>query len=72
MWLQGAAAAYTSNISLCPRKDTSREESSVNKKIFIGLKDLHSELPGPTMLDFFFRFLDNKVWNISCNPHAVK
>ena len=52
MWQQGAAAAYTSNISLCSRKDTSREESSVNMKIFIDIKDLHAELAGLTMLDF--------------------
>ena len=38
---------------LCSRKDTSREESSVNMKILFGLKDLHVELPGLTMLDFF-------------------
>ena len=43
---QGAAAAYTNNISLCSRKETSKEESSVNMKIFIGLEDLHSELLG--------------------------
>ena len=36
---EGAAAAYTSNISLCSRKDTWREESSVKAKIFIGLKN---------------------------------
>ena len=52
MWQQGAAAGYTSNI-LCSRTDTSREESSVNMKIFIGLEYLHAELPGLTMLDFF-------------------
>ena len=49
---------------LCSRKDTSREESSVNRKIFIVLKHLHAELPGLTMLDFFGHF-DNKVWNIT-------
>ena len=53
MWQQSAAAAYTSNISLCSRKDISREESSLNMKIFIGLKDLHAELLGLTMLNFF-------------------
>ena len=52
MWQQGAAAAYASNISLCSRKDTSSKESSVNMNIFIGLKDLHAELPSLTMLDF--------------------
>ena len=40
-------------MSLCSRKDTSKEESSVDMKIFIGLQDLHAELPGLTMLDFF-------------------
>ena len=49
---------------LCSRRDTSREESSVNMTIFIVLKDLHAELPGLTMLDFF-GYLDDKVWNIS-------
>ena len=53
MWQEGAAAAYTSNNSLCSREDNSREESSVNMKIFIGLKDLHAALPGLTMLVFF-------------------
>ena len=52
MWQQGDATAYTSNISLCSRKDTSREESSVNMKIFIDLRDLHVEPPGLTMLNF--------------------
>ena len=33
-----------------------RKESSVNIKIFIGLKDLHAELTGLTMLDFFLSF----------------
>ena len=50
---KGAATAYTSNISLCFGKDTSREESSANMKIFVDLKDLHAELPSLTMLDFF-------------------
>ena len=50
MWQQGDASAYTSNISLCSRKDNSKEESSVNMEIIIGLDDLHVELPG---LDFF-------------------
>ena len=54
------AAAYTSNISLCSGKDTSKEESSVNMKIFIVLKDLHAELLGLTMLGFF-DYLDDKV-----------
>ena len=63
MWQQGAAAAYTNNISLCSRKDTSREESSVDMKIFIVLKDLHAELPGLTMLDFS-GYLNDKIWNI--------
>ena len=44
----------TSNISLRSRKETSTEESSVNMKIFIGLEDLHAELPGLTMMYFFF------------------
>ena len=35
------------------QKDTSREESSVNRKIFISLKDLHANLPDLTMLNFF-------------------
>ena len=48
MWLQSAAAAYTSNISSCSRKDTSREQSLVNMNIFVGLKDLHAEVPGLT------------------------
>ena len=30
-----AAVGYTGNISLCSRKDTSKEESPVNMKIFI-------------------------------------
>ena len=49
-------------------KDTSREESLVNMKMFIGLEDLHAELPGLTMLDFCpFGYLDDKVWSISHN-----
>ena len=49
------AATYTRKISLSSRKgkDTSKEELSVNMKIFIGLEDLLAELPGPTMLNFF-------------------
>ena len=61
---EDAAAAYTSNISLCSRKDTSREESSVDMKIFIVLEDLHAELPGLTLLDFF-GYLNDKLWNKS-------
>ena len=53
MWQHGAAVAYTSNIPLCSRKDISREVSSVNMKIFIGIEELHAELLGLTMLDFF-------------------
>ena len=52
---QGIAAAYTSSISLCSRKETAKEESLVNMKIFIGLEDLHDELQGLTMLFFSFR-----------------
>ena len=63
MWQQGAAAAYTSNVSLCSRKDDSSEESSANMKIFIGLKDLHAKLQGLTMLDFPFGYLDDKLWS---------
>ena len=49
----------------CAQEDTSKAESSVNMKIFIGLKDLHAELLGLTTLDFFpFGYLDDKVWNI--------
>ena len=53
MWQQGAVAVYTSNISFCSRKDTSKENPLVNIEIFIGLKDLYAELPGLSMLDFF-------------------
>ena len=53
MWQQGAAAAFTSNISSCSREDTSRAESSVNMKLFIGLKNIRAELPSLTMLDSF-------------------
>ena len=37
---------------LCCIKDTLKEESSVNVKIFICLEDLHTRLPGLTMPDF--------------------
>ena len=37
---------------------TLREKSSVNMKISTVLKDLHAELPGLTMLDFF-SYLDD-------------
>ena len=70
VWQQGDAAAYTSNTFLCSRKDASREESSVNMKIFTVLRDLHAELPGLTML-FFFSYLDDKVWNISKHDSLV-
>ena len=40
---------------ICAQEDILKEESSVNMKIFIGLQDLHAELLGLTMLDFFFR-----------------
>ena len=54
MWQQGAASVYRSNISLCSRKDTLKEESLlVNMKTFIGLEDLHAKLPDLIMLDFF-------------------
>ena len=53
MWQQGAAAGLHNNIALRSRKDTLREESSVNMKIIIGLRDLHAELPSLTMLDLF-------------------
>ena len=53
------AAAYTSNIFLCSRKDSLREESSVNMKIFIVFKDLHAELPGLTMPDVFGHLNDH-------------
>ena len=44
----------TSGTFLCvPEKGTSREDSSANMEIFIGLKGLHAELPGLNMLDFF-------------------
>ena len=70
MGQQSVATAYTSNVSLCSRKDTSKEESSVNINILISLEDLHPELPGLTMLDIFpFGYVDDKFWNIS--PHAV-
>ena len=36
-----------------PEKFTSREESSVNMKIFIGFKDLHAKVQGLTMPDFY-------------------
>ena len=63
-WGQPAvAAAHASKITSYSRKDTSREELSVNMKIFIVLKDLHAEIPDLTMLDFF-GYLDDKVWNI--------
>ena len=52
MWEQDPAAAYKSNISLCSLKDPSKEESSVNVKIFIGLKELQAELLGLSMLEF--------------------
>ena len=48
-----AAVAYTSNIIVCSRKDTSKEESSVNMKIFMSLEDLFAELPSLTKLDIF-------------------
>ena len=55
---------------LCSRKDTSREESSV--------KDIHwfqrspYRTSGPNHAGFFpFGYLDDKVWNMSCNPNAV-
>ena len=40
---------------LCAPEKTLREKNHplVNMKIFIGLEDLHAELPGLTMLDFF-------------------
>ena len=45
----------------CSREDISKEESSVNMKIFIGLKDLQAELPGLTKLDF----------SLARNSHAI-
>ena len=40
------------------------ERRIISKHDFIGLMDLHAELPGLTMLDFFYlSYLDDKVWN---------
>ena len=44
---------------LCSRKDTLSEQSLVNMKTFIVLKDLHAELLGLTMLEFFDYLSDN-------------
>ena len=48
------------------------KDSSVYMKIFIRLNDLQADLPGVIIQDFFpFGYVDDKVWNVSSNPHAV-
>ena len=57
---------------LCvPEKGASREDSSANMEIFIGLKDLHAELPGLNMLDFFLLVSSMTRFGTSCNPVIV-
>ena len=54
---------------LAEQKDTSKEESSVKVKIFIGLVYHQAKLPGLNHTRIFpFEYLDYKVWNISRNP----
>ena len=51
--------------------ESSKENSSVNMKIFKGLHDLQAKLPGLTMLDFFLSVTWMKFWNVFRNPHTV-